>query len=457
MGIAFIGCGFAADFYAVTLRNYPQLSLVGVFDQDGRRAADFARAHAVEQYASLAELLQAGDVDLVVNLTNPEEHHHLTKACLEAGKHVYSEKPLAMTFPEAAGLVRLANERGLGLSCAPCNALGEAAQTVWRLLREGAIGEVYLAYAELDSGAVHQMDYRSWLNRLGAPWPAADEFATGCTMEHAAYYLTWLTMFFGPARQVTAFAACLAPRKSFGSDAAATGDDFSVGCIRFASGAVARLTCSTLVTRNHSLTIVGSEGVITVDDCWDYESPVYLQRRLPPPRWPDAAHLSGRRAVPLDRPAGERVRYILGHDMDFARGVADLADAVAEGRSPRLSAAHSLHVLDIILAITSADAYPRQITTSFPPMSPMPWANGGQTRPANSEADEGDLSPAGPPAPPGLADEERRRAEDLQNAYARLEEAYRAQAAWAADLERRLKLCEGKTGPIARFSRIWRR
>ena len=457
MNIAFIGCGFAADFYAVTLRNYPHLRLVGVFDKNGQRAADFARVSAVRQYDSLDDLLQDEGVDMVVNLTNPDEHYTLTKACLEAGKHVYSEKPLAMTFPKADELVRLAKGCGLGLSCAPCNVLGEAAQTVWRLLREGAIGEVSLAYAELNSGAVHQMDYRSWLNKRGTPWPAADEFATGCTMEHAAYYLTWLTTFFGPARQVTGFSACLAPRKSFESDAAATGDDFSVGCIRFASGVVARLTCSTLVSRNHSLTIVGAEGVITVDDCWDYESPVYLQRRLSPPRWPDAAHLSERRAVPLDQPAGERVRYILGHDMDFARGVADLADAVVNGRAPRLSADHSLHVLDVILAITSSDTSSQEITTSFPMMNPMPWAHGGATRPANSDADERNSSPADLPAAPGVAEEERHRAANLQADYARLEEAYQAQAAWAADLERRLKLREGKLGPIARFGQLWRR
>ena len=102
---------------------------------------------------------------------------------------------------------------GLGLASAPCSLLGETAQTVWRALRERVVGTVRLVYAEMDDGMVFRMPYRSWVSAAGVPWPAKDEFEVGCTFEHAGYYLTWFPAFFGPARTVTAFSACLAPDK----------------------------------------------------------------------------------------------------------------------------------------------------------------------------------------------------------------------------------------------------
>jgi hypothetical protein len=76
--------------------------------------------------------------------------------------------------------------------------LSETAQTIWKLLREQAIGTPRLVYAELDDGNVAAMDYPTWISASGAPWPARDEFEVGCTLEHAGYHLTWLTAFFWP-------------------------------------------------------------------------------------------------------------------------------------------------------------------------------------------------------------------------------------------------------------------
>ncbi len=76
----------------------------------------------------------------------------MTRAALQSGKHVYSEKPLALSLPQAEELVRLAEARERVLAGAPCTVLGEAAQTVWRELRKGSIGKVRLVYAEFDEG-----------------------------------------------------------------------------------------------------------------------------------------------------------------------------------------------------------------------------------------------------------------------------------------------------------------
>jgi predicted dehydrogenase len=380
MQIAFIGCGYVADFYAITLGNYPELELKGVLDINQERARNFSQRYAAPTYNSLEELLADPEIELVVNLTNPKDHYAITEACLHAGKHVFSEKPLAMSLAEGQALVDLARERKLLLASAPSTLLSATAQTVWRLLREGAIGQVWLVYAELDEGTTHQMNYLNWLNQSGVPWPFEDEFETGCTIEHAAYYLTWLTAFFGPARELTAYATCLVPDKLGEAHVGRLGDDFSVACIKFASGVVGRLTCSTIAPEDHSLTIVGSEGVIKIDDSWQFESPVVIQKRAKTfSRRENHFYLTEPRVVPLDRPEQPRVSYNDTHDMNFASGIADLAEAIKQGRPPRLSAEHGLHVLEIILKMLQpqTQVYPQIIETSFPEIAPMPWVKMG--------------------------------------------------------------------------------
>ena len=93
MRLALIGCGNVAPFYLKTLPKYRQLQLVGVMDQDEERATRFSRYYSVFRYSFLDELLDDTRVELVLNLTNPRSHFEISKACLMAGKHVYSEKP----------------------------------------------------------------------------------------------------------------------------------------------------------------------------------------------------------------------------------------------------------------------------------------------------------------------------------------------------------------------------
>jgi predicted dehydrogenase len=374
MNIAFVGCGYAADFYAATLRNYPHLVLAGVFDINEERAMSFSRALAVRYYASLRELLEDPDIAIVVNLTNIRAHYSITKACLEAGKHVYSEKPLAEHFSQAEELIGLALSKSLQLACAPANILGEPAQTLWELLRNKAIGEVWLAYAELDDGAIHQMNYRSWRSSTGVYWPFQDEFEMGCVLEHAPYYLVWLTTFFGSARSVRSFSTCLVPDK-YGKFSSALGEDLSIACITFSSGVVARLTCSVLAPKNHSLIIVGSEGVLTLEDCWQLEAPIYIQERLhDPTSLSGNSYLSEKRLVKQKKREGGRIAYRNTHNMDFAGGIAELAEAIERRRPCRLSAQHALHIVEILTALKEGTVS-CEITTSFPQMAPMVWTD----------------------------------------------------------------------------------
>ncbi len=380
MRFAMVGCGYVADFYFATLANHPELDLAGVYDRDAERARHFAEFHGVARFDSFEQVLEDPTVELIANLTNPRSHYAVSKAALEAGKHVYSEKPLSLDLDEATELVELAERLGLIIVSAPCNLLGETAQTMWKALRERRIGVPRLAYAEIDDGAKPLQNRSKWTSDSGIPWPAKDEFETGCIIEHAAYYLCWLTAFFGPVTHMTTAATVLMPEKGIQLDRRA--NDFSVGTFEFASGLTARLTCSIYAPDDRRLRIYGDGGIISTDDCWDFGSPVQLSRRTPlrlrGEAHPQIARLVGLgpRKVPPVRKAEFRFARRGSNPMDFCRGVGEVADALAEGRAPRLPARWSLHVTELVLAMQSPETYgaTRAISSTFEPLEPMPWA-----------------------------------------------------------------------------------
>lgn len=374
MLIAIIGCGFVADLYMETLPRHRELELVGVWDRDPARLFAFSRCYGTRMFTSLDELLDDASIDAVLNLTNPREHYEISRRCLAAGKHVYSEKPLAMRLDEAEALVALAKEKGVRLSGAPSRLLGRPAQTLWKALRDGRIGQPYLVYAEMDDGLLHRMGVRRWRGKSGAPWPYRDELEVGNTIEHAGYVLTWLAAFFGPATSVTAFAGRVVPDKKLDVPLDSQAPDFSVAAIQFECGVVARLTCSIVARHDHQIRIFGEEGILSTDDCWKPESPVRLRRRLTVRgRTMDAPFT---RTLPLLGDDEARALSKKRRKVDFCLGPVELARATAEQRPSRLPAEFSLHVTELSLAITSAmeGAARVAIRSRFDAIEPMPWA-----------------------------------------------------------------------------------
>ena len=278
MRIAVVGCGYVSDHYLETLPNHQNLELLGVTDLKPERAQVLAKHYGLKVYNSLEAILADPAVQLVVNLTDPENHFAVSKASLLAGKHVYSEKPLSIALDEAHELVDLAARQGLLLSSAPCSVLSETAQTMWKAVRDGLVGKVRLVYAELDDNPIYLMRPEGWKNERGTPWPYLTEYKTGCTLEHAGYYLTWLAAMFGPASSVTAFSSCQVLDKTPVKLDPPDTPDFSVACIQFKSGVVARLTCSIIAPYDHRLRIIGDEGELRTFECWHYHAPVYLER-----------------------------------------------------------------------------------------------------------------------------------------------------------------------------------
>jgi predicted dehydrogenase len=364
-----LGCGYVANMYRLTLPMHPELRLVGVHDREPARAETMARMTGARAYPGLDALLADPESRIVLNLTNPRAHYATTKALLEAGKHVYTEKPLALDLGEARALVELAEARGLMLCSAPCTFLNPVAQTLWKAVREEAAGPVRLVHAEMEDGMVPRAPTAKWINEMGVAWPAIDEFETGCTVEHAGYVLTWLCAMFGPAERVTAHSERILPDKVPGMEID-DAPDFSVGCIRFRSGVTARLTNGIYAGHDHRLSLWGDEGALLVDDPRSDTSPVRLRRwqtlrrRRYLGRARRLALLGGRERIARYR--GSQVR-------DFCRVLADMAAALAEGREPRLGARFALHVTELTLAC-QAGAGASRLTTGFPPVAPMPWA-----------------------------------------------------------------------------------
>lgn len=397
MGIALVGCGYVADLYLKTLDKHRMLNLVGAYDRNPQNLEAFCKRWPTRAYTSLEDVVADPSVGMVLNLTNPRSHYEVTKRCLEADKHVYSEKPLAMELSQAQYLTRLAAEKGVWLSAAPCSLLSETAQTIWKALKKGAIGRPRLAYAEFDDGMIapKQTPWQ-WRNGYGVPWPAKDEFEIGATYEHAAYVLTWLAAYFGPARSVTAYSSCQVPDKGIGVNDMAP--DFTVGCIEYAEGVVARVTCGLVAPRDKSLTIVGDDGIISTANVRNDAAPVYV-RRIPSGRLANAVEMRLNRLrrwlerlLPNVPWSGQEWHFqrkypfaikpngrFDGPDKqaDFCRGPAELVQAVRERRPCRLSAQLGVHIVELIEALQYPERFggTRRIESTLDPIEPLLWTS----------------------------------------------------------------------------------
>lgn len=361
--VALIGCGFVADLYLRSFALYPDIEVVGLHDRDPKRLAACSAHWSLPAFKTRDALFDAlPEGALVLNLTNPSEHDGVTRAALEAGFHVWSEKPMVMDMAAARGLAALARSRGLILASAPASVLGEAAQVIGRALRSGEVGAPQLVYAELDDGYIPQAPHDDWTSESGAPWPARDEFDTGCTLEHAGYALSWLIAWFGPVARVTSAAANVT-----GAGAA---PDYASATLEFENGVVARLTASIVASHDHALRVFTDRGVLKLGELWDNAAPVRFHKRFTIRRRL-VEHPRGQR-LRLDGNSHPKVKRFGAAAMNFALGPVEVLEAVEAGRPSRLGGDYALHLTEATLAIQAGGV--TTMTTRCAPMEPMPWA-----------------------------------------------------------------------------------
>ncbi len=347
--VAVVGAGNIAGPYTENLLAYPQTDLVGVTDIDRDKADALAAKRGIKAYPDLRSLLADDSIDLVVNLSIHHAHFEVTKACLEAGKHVYSEKPLAMRYEEAKELVELAERKNLRLGCSPFTFLGEAQGAAWRLVREGRLGTVRVAYAEVNWG------------RIEAWHPApAPFYEVGALFDVGVYPITLLTAMFGPAIRVSAQGRVLHPNRvgKTGTPFTVATPDFVTAVLDLEDGVLVRLTTNFYVTQRGKQTGIefhGDAGSLHLSSWQD----------------PDAALEFAPFGEPYEPvPLGELP------GMQWGRGVQEMAAAMLQDEPHRATGAQAAHIVDILNAVkTSVETdRPVELSSSFTPPAPLEQA-----------------------------------------------------------------------------------
>lgn len=337
--VGVVGCGVIAARYVKDSPAFERWRPVACADLDLVRAEAFAAEHGLRALG-VDELIADPEVELVLNLTPPTAHAAVVGAALAAGKHVYTEKPLAATAAEAKELVAEAGRRGLRLGCAPDTFLGGAYEAGRRLVEEGAIGRPLGAAAAMLVGGPD-----SW-------HPNAEMFyraGGGPLLDIAPYYLTAIVSLLGPVASVAGFAETPTPERTLGAGPRA-GETVAVEVPTHAA-TVLRLEQGTLVTLTVSfeargqylsgLVVYGSEASLVLPDANAFGGDVILRR--------------GRDGVEPVEYASRGARETRG------LGIEELVEAMRAGRPHRASAELALHVLEAAEAAVLAAVERRTI------------------------------------------------------------------------------------------------
>jgi predicted dehydrogenase len=327
--VGVVGCGVVAREYVEGSRAFPTFDVVACADVDSDRARMFAETHGLQCFA-LEELFARGGVDVILNLTPPAAHADVIAATLDAGKHSYTEKPLALSVDVGRALVEQAATAGLRLGCAPDTFLGSAYQLARRVIDRGDIGIPIGASAQMLTGGPE-----NW-------HPNAEFFyrsGGGPVLDIAPYYLTAMVSLLGPIAATSAFAATPTIERELRAGPRA-GERFvaevpthAAAALRFASAALATITVSFEMPGRYEsgMVVYGTERSLRLPDANKFGGDVMI--RSPRSDWEALAY--------EPRPEIER-RGI---------GLHDLVEAMHDGRPHQASAELALHVLDATLAM----------------------------------------------------------------------------------------------------------
>lgn len=341
LGIGVIGAGniSAAYFRLAPLFRGIEMRACADINMDAAkaRAKEFKlRAETVD------ELLKADDIDIVVNLTIPAVHYDVSKRVLDAGKHVYSEKPFVLSLQEGLDLRKRAEKKTLRIGSAPDTFLGGAHQLARSLVDEGKVGAITGGTCTVMS---HGMEH----------WhPNPDFFfqpGAGPVLDIGPYYVTNLIQLVGPVKRVAAFASIPAKERIISSKPRA-GERIPVntpttihGLLEFANGAVVTLNTSWDVwAHGHApMELYGEKGTLYVPDPNFFGGNVaYTKESKAMKSLPKWQHPFG---VPNEKHSqGMMANY-------RTAGLADMAVAIMEGRPHRCSMELALHAVEVMTSL----------------------------------------------------------------------------------------------------------
>jgi predicted dehydrogenase len=342
LGIGIIGCGNISAAYFRLAPLFRGLDVRACTDLDmataEARAAEFgARAQTID------DLLANDAIDVVINLTIPDAHYAVTSQALEAGKHVYSEKPFVLTVEEGLHLKALADGKGLRVGSAPDTFLGGAHQYARKLIDDGALGTITAGTAFVLS---HGMEH----------WhPNPDFFflpGGGPILDLGPYYIANLVNLIGPVKRVAALTGMATETRTLSAEGPRKGETIPVktptnvqALLEFANGATVMLGTSWDVWahRHGNMELYGTEGTLFVPDPNWFGGTVELAGR--DGRIAEVGQWDHPFGVPNDeRPTGTYANY-------RTAGLADMAMAILEGRDTRCALDRALHGIDVMTSI----------------------------------------------------------------------------------------------------------
>ncbi|MBO0796006.1 MAG: Gfo/Idh/MocA family oxidoreductase, partial [Ktedonobacteraceae bacterium] len=205
--VAIVGCGSVSGAYIPHLKSSAYVDLVAVCDTLPGRAQSHAQTYQIAHYfTDIDQMLRDVDFDLLVNITPMQLHGPFNRKALEAGRHVWCEKPLATDLTEAQALLELARNRGVNLWGAPSSPISPAFQQMAKIIASGDIGPVFAAHGLYGSPGP-DWEGSGWFYQKGG----------GVLFDLGVYNITTLTALLGPVQSVVAMAGTAIPQRVVGS------------------------------------------------------------------------------------------------------------------------------------------------------------------------------------------------------------------------------------------------
>ncbi len=354
MKIGFVGCGSISGKYLENITTlFREIEVIGVCDLIPERAQAAVEKYNIPKlYKDMYELFADPEVDIVLNITRPYQHFDVTMAALRAGKHVYSEKPLAATLEEGRQIMALAREKGLKVGGAPDTFMGAAQQTCRKLIEDGYIGTPIGATAYMMAHGPQS-------------WHPDPEFfykhGGGPLFDMGPYYITSMINLLGCVSDVYAMtkrgfdqrtATC---QQHYGEKIDVEVDTYINGTLRFESGVIATLfTTFDVYAGRCGIEVYGTQGTLFVPDPNMFGGEIRLYR-------------------PEQEKTQEMPLAFSYKQNSRALGLADMAKALQTGREYRADSSMTFHVLEIMEGLLTSGRERREVAieSRFAPRKPM--------------------------------------------------------------------------------------
>ena len=350
--VGLIGCGHIAETYFRAEKYFNNIKIIKCADINLKAAKKCSKEYGVK-FLSVNEILKDQEVEIILNLTIPKAHYEISKKALLNGKHVYSEKPLAINLKDGKELLKISRRKKLYLGNAPDTFLGGGIQKSKELVEKNIIGKIKLGNAVFAFPGIQSYHPNP------EPWFAKLE--GGPVIDMGPYYITALVNLLGPAKKVSGRIINGSKYRTIGIGPK-KGRKFKVNCpttylstITFKNKTVIRLTLSFDVIahqRNH-IELYGEKGSMIVPDPNMFGGSVFTCKKLGD-NWKEFKTTKMHLGKINIRTQSSRANEAPTNANYRGAGLSEMAYSIEKKRKHLCNGEISLHVLDIITSIMKA-------------------------------------------------------------------------------------------------------